>query len=82
MILRGGKQLEGLKGITNNESLHDQNDHIENDEEEESTPSKELIDEVVYKSDEVPKDPKIIFPKPYTTPLPFPQRMAKVKLNL
>ena len=39
MILKGGKQLEGPKRITNNESLHDQNEHIENVEEEESIPS-------------------------------------------
>jgi len=44
--------------------------------------SKEVIDDVVHKSDEVPKDPKITPPKPYTPPLPFPQRMAKAKLDL
>jgi len=81
MTLRGGKQLEGPKGITNNESLNDQNEHIKNVKEEESTPSKEVIGDVVHKFDEVSKDPKIISPKPYTPPLPFPQRIAKVKLD-
>jgi len=36
----------------------------------------------VHNPNEVPKDPKITFPKPYIPPLPFPQRMAKVKLNM
>jgi len=40
-----------------------------------------MNDNVVHKSDEVPKDPKTISPKPYTPPLPFPQRMAKAKLD-
>ena len=57
MILRVGKQLEGLKGVTHNESLHDKNKDNENVKE--STPSKEVIDDVVHKSNEVPKDPKI-----------------------
>jgi len=82
MILRGGKQLEGPQGITNNAPLHDQNEHIENVEEEESTTYKEVMGEAVHKSDEAPKDPKIISPKPYTPPLPFPRRMAKAKLDL
>ena len=30
----------------------------------------------------VPKDPKQTSPKPYTPPLPFPQRMAMAKLDL
>ena len=46
-----------------------------------SSPYKEVIDDVVHKADEVPKDRKIISPKPYTAPLPFPQRMAKTKLD-
>ena len=41
-----------------------------------------MISDIVYKFDEVPEDPTIISPKPYTPPLPFPQRMAKAKLNL
>jgi len=41
-----------------------------------------VIDNVVDNSDEVPKDPKITFLKPYTSLLPFPQRMAKAKLDL
>ena len=72
MILIRGKQLEGPKGVTNNEPLHDKNKHIENVEEEQPTPSKKVTDDVVHKSDEVPKDPKIISPKPNTPPLPFP----------
>ena len=47
-----------------------------------STPSKEVIDDVVHKSNKVSKDPKITPPKPYTPPLPLPQRMAKEKLDL
>ena len=81
MILRGGKQLEGPKEITNDESLHDKNEHVENIEKEMSPPSKEVIDDVVHKFEEVPKDPKTISPKPYTPPLPFPLRMAKAKLD-
>jgi len=80
MILRGGQQLEEPKGVTHNESFHGKNEDIENVEE--STPSKELIDNVVHKSDKVPKDLKITSPKPYTSPLLFPQRMAKAKLDL
>ena len=82
MILRGGKQLERHKEITSDESLHDKNEHVENIEKEMSPPSKEVIDDVVHKSDGVPKDSKITSPKPYTPPLPFPQRMAKAKLDL
>jgi len=68
--------------MTNNESLHDKNEHAKNTEREMSSLSKEVIDNVVHKSDEVPKDPKTISPHPYTPPLPFPQRMAKAKLDL
>jgi len=63
MILRWGKQLEGPKGVTNDESLHDKNKHVENVEKEMSLPSKEVIDDAVDKPDEVPKDPKLISPK-------------------
>jgi len=82
MILRGRKQLEGPKGVTNYESLHDENEHVENIKKEVPTPFNDVIDDVVYKSNEVPKDPKITSPKPYTPPLPFPQRIAKAKLDL
>ena len=82
MLLRGGKQLKGPKEVTNNESSYDKNEHVENVEKEISSPSKEVIADVAYKPDEVPKDPKITPPKPYTPPLPFPQRMAKAKLDL
>ena len=63
MILRGGKQLEGPKGITNDESLHDKNEHIENLDKEMSSPSKEIID-VAHESQEAPGDPKITSLKP------------------
>ena len=82
MILRGGKQLKEPKGITNDESLHEKNEHVENLEKEMSSAFKEVIDNVVHKPDVVPKDSKIIFPKSYTPPLPFTQRMAKVKLGM
>ena len=36
----------------------------------------------MHKPDKVLKDPKTISPKPYTSPLPFPQRMAKAKLDM
>jgi len=61
--------------------LHDKNEHVENLEKGMSSPSKEVIDDVIHKSDEVPKDPKTITRKPYTPPLWFPQRMAKAKIG-
>ena len=36
----------------------------------------------MHNPNEVPKDPKITSPKPYTLPLPLSQRMAKLKLDL
>ena len=36
----------------------------------------------MHKSDEVSKNPEITYPKPYTSTLPFPQRMANAKLDL
>ena len=60
MILRGWKQLEGPKEVINDESLHDKNEHVENVEKEVSTLPKEVIDDVVHKFDEAPKDPKIL----------------------
>jgi len=84
MILRGGKQLEGPKGVSNDESLqvkHD--DNVEIVEEEVFISSNDLHkDDVVKDADVVPKDSKQTSPKPYTPPLPFPQRMAKAKLDL
>ena len=44
MILRGGKQPEGPKEITNDESLHDKTEHVENLDKEMSSPSNEAID--------------------------------------
>ena len=80
MLLTGGKQLEGRKEITSDGSSRDKNEHVENVKKEISSPSKEIIDDVTHKPNEVPKDPKITSPKPYTPPLPFPQRMAKKNL--
>jgi len=39
-------------------------------------------DDVVKDANVVPTNSKETFPKPYAPPLPFPQRMAKAKLNL
>jgi len=50
MLLRGGKQLEGPNEITHDE-------HVKNVKKEISSSSKEIIDDVKYKPDEVPKDP-------------------------
>jgi len=72
MTLRGGKQLEGPKEVTNDEALHNKNEHVKNVEKEMSSPSTEVIDDVMHKPDEVPKDSNIISPKLYTPPLPFP----------
>ena len=82
MILRGGKQLEGPKGVSSDESSYDENEHVENVNHEVPTPSDDVIDDVMHKFDEVPKNPEITSPKPYTTPLAFSQRMAKAKLDL
>ena len=80
MILRGTKQLEGPKEINNDESLHDKNEHVENLNKEMSSPSNEVID-VAHEYKEVPKDPKITSPMPYSPPLQLLQRMAKAKLD-
>ena len=68
MVFRGGKQLERLKEITNDESLHDKNEVVKNLEKEMSLPSKQVID-VAHESGEVAKDPKTTSPKPYSPPL-------------
>jgi len=41
----------------------------------------DLINNDVNGSNKVPKDPKKTFPKPFTPPLPFSQRMATTKLD-
>jgi len=82
MLLRGGKQLDGPKEITSDESSQDKNAHVENVVKEISSPSKEVIDDVAHKPDKVPKDPTTISPKPYTPLLPFPQRMDRAKLDM
>jgi len=58
---------------------HDEHDVI--NENKVSVPPNEVIDDV-HESKEPPKDSNIASPKPYNPPLPFPQRMAKVKLDL
>jgi len=63
--LRGGKKLEGPKEVTNDESSHDKNTHVENVKKEMSSPSKEAIDDVRHKPDEVPKDLRS-FPQSHT----------------
>ena len=80
MLLQGGKQLEGPEEITHDESSQDKNKHVDNVEKEISSPSKEIIDDVARKPDEVPKYPKAISLKSYIPTLPFPQRMAKENL--
>ena len=52
MRLRGGKQLEGLKEVTNNEFSHDRNEHVKNVEKEISPPAEEVIDDIMHKPDE------------------------------
>jgi len=64
MILTGGKELEWPKEVTNDDSLHDKNEPIENVEKEISSLSKEVTDDIMHKLDEVPKDSKTISPKP------------------
>ena len=70
MILRGGKKLGGK-----------QFELVVNVENEVSLPANEVIVDV-HKSKEPPKDSNVTSPKPYNLPLPFPQRMAKAKLDL
>ena len=83
MILRGDKQLEGPKGVSNDETLLDKHDdNVEIVEKKVSIPPTELHkDDVVNDANVVPKDPKQTSPKPYTMSLSFLQRMAKAKLD-
>ena len=61
---------------------HDKHsEHVKNIEKEVSTPSNDMIVDM-HNSNEVPKDSNYTSPKPYTPALPFPQRMAKAKLDL
>jgi len=84
MILRWSKQLEGHKRVSNDETLHDKHDdNVEIVEKEVSVPPADLHgDDVAKDANVVPKNSKQTSPKPYTMPLPFPQRMAKVKFDL
>ena len=80
MILRGGKQLEGPKGVRNDVNTHKVNDDVVV-EKQESSPSNDVNDDVVKDDNEVPKDPKQTSLKSFAPPLLFPQRMAKPKLD-
>jgi len=73
----GGKQLEGAKRVGQNEHSHYRYDEVL--EKEVSTPSKEVIGDDT--SNKILDDPKKISLKPYVLPLPFPQRIAKAKLD-
>jgi len=76
---KGSKQLEGVKGVSDDVNLRDGNVV----EKEMSSHSNDVHDDDVVKdTEEVPKDSKHTSSKPYTLPLPFPQRMAKAKLDL
>ena len=84
MVLRGGKQLEEPKGRVNDVSLFDDEKHDEHDvsvENEVFVPPTKVIDDV-HNSKEPVKDSNVTSPKACNPPLPFPQRMAKAKLDL
>jgi len=49
MILKRGKQLEGPKEATSDEYLHNKNEDVENVKREMSSPSKEVIDDVIHR---------------------------------
>ena len=80
MILSWGKQLEGPKGASNDDSLHDE--HLRMMRKRCLVPPTMSLLMCPYNSKEVPKDSKITSLKPYTLPLPFPQMMSKAKLDL
>jgi len=75
-----GKQLEDPKRVSNDEYVHDEN--VEIVDKEVSSPSNDESDDDMHDSNEVTKDPKQTFLKPFTLPFPFPQRMAMTKLDL
>ena len=77
MIFRGGKKLEGPKGVSNHVNLCD--DVLV---EKEISSSSHDVNDVVKDANVVPKDPQQISSKLYTLYLPFPQRMDKAKLDL
>ena len=68
MILRGGKQLEGPKGIRQNKHSHYGKDEVI--KKEVPTSSNEDIGDDT--SNKIPDDSKKISPKPYVPPSPFP----------
>ena len=59
-------------------SLHD-DENV--DEKKASSPSRDVHDVALKDINKDPKNPKHTSPIPYTPPLPFPQRVAKVKLD-
>jgi len=63
MIFREDKQLEGRKGVSQDERLHDENDV--DVEKAVVTPSNDVNDNVLHDSNEVPEDLKHSFPKPF-----------------
>ena len=46
------------------------------------SPSNDVHDNFMNDANKVPKDPKQSSQKPFTPPLPFPQRMDKTKQDL
>ena len=84
MILKGSKQLEGPKGVSNDESLYGKHDNnVQIVKKKVPLPSTDFHkDDVVKDANVVPRYSKQTSPKLYTPPLPFPQRIAKAKLDL
>jgi len=58
MILRGGNQLKGPKGVSQDEHLYDENDEVV--EKEVSASSNDIIGVDAHNSNKVPNDPKKI----------------------
>jgi len=65
MILRGGKQLEGPKGVSNDGNFNDENDVVET---RGFSPSNDTNADVINNANELPKDPKQSSLKPFTQP--------------
>jgi len=79
MILRCGKQFYGPKAISNDEDLCNENEVAI--EKEVSSPLNDVLDDM-NDANGVFKDPEQSSPKPFTSPLPFPQTIAKAKHDL
>jgi len=54
MIVRGGKQLEGLKGVSQSEHSHDGNDEVVG--KEVCTSSNDVIGDDAHNSNKIPND--------------------------